>query len=233
MPSVLTDWTAVIPLRAGSKGLPGKNVRELAGKPLYRHSLDLALAAGAKRVLITTDIPEVLAAHHSDRVQAVQRPADLAGDEVDMAPVMLHILQAGAVSGPVVLLQATSPLRQAADVHKALALLASGKFELVMSVTEADSGVLKWGRVQEDASFEPLADPAHCFANRQSLPRVFRPNGAVYAMMAQWFVSNRGFVSTRIGTVVMPADRSHDIDNLSDFAHCEQKLAYLSNGQHP
>lgn len=228
MPSALSDWTAVIPLRAGSKGLPGKNLRELAGKPLYRHSVDLALAAGARRVLITTDISEVLHGQHPDLVEVVHRPQDLAGDDVPMAPVMLHVLQRSLVSGPVVLLQATSPLRRVVDVHAALDSLARGNFDLVMSVTEADRGVLKWGLLGADGSFEPLSEPAHCFSNRQSLPPVFRPNGAVYAMTAQWFVSNGGFVTERIGTVIMPADRSRDIDNLADFDFCEQKLARLS-----
>jgi N-acylneuraminate cytidylyltransferase len=217
-------WTAVIPLRAGSKGLPGKNTRLLACKPLYRHAVDLALAAGASRVVISTDIPDVLNAQHPPAVQVVQRLPELCGDGVPMAPVLLHALQAAQVSGPVVLLQATSPLRQVADVQAALEQLASGAFELVMSVTEADRGVLKWGQLQADGRFLPLSKPEHCFANRQSLPAVYKPNGAVYAFQAAWFATNQGFVSERIGTVVMPPERSHDIDTLADFDRCEAIL---------
>ncbi len=224
MPATPTDWTAVIPLRGGSKGLPGKNVRPLAGKPLYRHAVDLALRAGARRVLISTDIPEVLTASHPPGVQALQRPAELCGDEVPMAPVLLQVLQAAQVQGPVVLLQATSPLRQVADVQAALQTLATGAFNLVMSVTEADRGVLKWGQVQADGRFVPLSSPAHCFANRQSLPPVYKPNGAVYALQAEWFMAQGSFVSERIGSVTMPAERSHDIDTLADFERCEKLL---------
>jgi N-acylneuraminate cytidylyltransferase len=224
MPAHLTPWTAVIPLRGGSKGLPGKNTRLLAGKPLYRHAVDLALAAGASRVLISTDIEEVLTAQLPAGVQALPRPPELCGDTVPMAPVLVHALQAAQVQGPVVLLQATSPLRQVADVQAALQRLATGAFDLVMSVTEADRGVLKWGQLQADGRFEPLSSPEHCFANRQSLPPVYKPNGAVYAMQAGWFVAQQSFVSERIGTVVMPPERSHDIDNLSDFELCETLL---------
>jgi CMP-N-acetylneuraminic acid synthetase len=215
------SWTAVIPLRGGSKGLPGKNTRLLAGKPLYRHAVDLALAAGASRVLLSTDISQVLSASHPPSVQTVQRPPELCGDAVPMAPVLLHALQAAQVNGAVVLLQATSPLRQVADVQAALQQLASGSFDLVMSVTEADRGVLKWGQLQADGRFVPLSKPEHCFANRQSLPPVYKPNGAVYALQASWFIANQGFVSERIGTVVMPPERSHDIDTLADFERCE------------
>jgi CMP-N-acetylneuraminic acid synthetase len=227
-------WTAVIPLRGGSKGLPGKNTRALAGKPLYRHAVDLALQAGASRVLLSTDIPEILHASHPANVVPLTRPPELCGDTVPMAPVLLHALQAGRCSGPVVLLQATSPLRQLADVQAALQQLASGAFELVMSVTEADRGVLKWGQLLPDGRFQPLSKPEYCFTNRQSLPPVFKPNGAVYAFQAAWFLSNQGFVSERIGTVMMPTERSHDIDNLTDFERCEAIYLGMSDAlSHP
>ena len=225
MPATPTDWTAVIPLRGGSKGLPGKNTRPLAGKPLYRHAVDLALSAGARRVILSTDIPELLSAALPPGVQALPRPPELCGDDVPMAPVLLHALQAAQVQGPVVLLQATSPLRQVADVQAALQALAKGGFDLVMSVTEADRGVLKWGQVRPDGRFVPLSSPAHCFANRQSLPPVYKPNGAVYALQAEWFLAHGSFVSERIGSVPMPAERSHDIDTLADFERCERLLA--------
>jgi len=217
-------WTAVVPLRAGSKGLPGKNTRPLAGKPLFQHAVDLALAAGASRVIISTNIHEVLAAELPAGVQALPRPPELCGDDVPMAPVLAHALRTAQVQGVVVLLQATSPLRQVSDVQAALQRLATGDFELVMSVTEADRGVLKWGRLLADGRFAPLSSPEHCFSNRQSLPPVYKPNGAVYAMNAQWFGQQNSFVTERIGTVVMPPERSHDIDNLSDFELCEALL---------
>jgi N-acylneuraminate cytidylyltransferase len=137
-----------------------------------------------------------------------------------MAPVLQHALQATQCRGTVVLLQATSPLRKAADIQAALSLFGQGDFELVMSVTEADRGVLKWGTLQ-DHRFLPLADPAFCFANRQSLPPVVRPNGAIYVIDADGFLKRASFVSDRIGVHQMPAERSHDIDNLHDFERCE------------
>ncbi len=224
MTSSRLPWTAVIPLRGGSKGLPGKNTRLLAGKPLYRHAVDLALAAGAQRVIVTTNIPEVLSATLPPGVQTVERPADLCGDAVPMAPVLVHALQFAGCEGVVVLLQATSPLRQAADVHAALDVFGIGGYELVMSVTDADRGVLKWGRMDGDR-FLPLSEPAYCFSNRQSLPPVVRPNGAVYVLQAEWLLAGGSFVSDRIGLVHMSAERSQDIDTLADFERCEAALA--------
>ncbi len=216
-------WTAVIPLRAGSKGLPGKNMRELAGKPLYRHAVDVALEAGASRVILSTDIPEILSADLPPGVHTLSRPEPLCGDDVPMAPVFLHALQATKTEGTVVLLQATSPLRQVEDISAALALFESDQFDLVMTVTEADRGVLKWGRT-DGKRFIPLSDPVHCFSNRQSLPPVVRPNGAVYVTRAEWFLAHESFVSDSMGCVQMSSERSLDIDTMADFERCEAAL---------
>ncbi len=169
-------------------------------------------------MVITTDIPEVLWAELPTQVTLVERPPELAGDTVPMAPVLQHALHTADCHGTVVLLQATSPLRLPSDIEAALAVFAGGYFELVMSVTSADRGVLKWGTLRGNR-FQPLSDPAHCFANRQSLPPVVRPNGALYVLNAERFVASGSFVSERIGVVEMPAERSQDID--SEAAHRE------------
>lgn len=223
----VTSWTAIIPSRLGSKGLPKKNTRVLAGRPLYRHAVELALAAGASRVVVTTDIPDVLSAKLPPGCDALLRPGTLTQDTTPMAPVLAHAIATAGIVGTVVLLQPTSPLRQVQDVADCLACFASGRHELVISVTEADCGVLKWGRLQGD-TFVPLSDPAYCFANRQSLPPVYRPNGAVYVFHADWFMQQQSLVSQRIGVVVMPPERSYDIDTLADFERCDQLLSLNS-----
>ncbi|MFN3936913.1 MAG: cytidylyltransferase domain-containing protein [Gemmobacter sp.] len=213
---------ALVPVRAGSKGLPGKNLRLLAGKPLYRHSVDHGLAVGA-RVVVTTDHPEILAGDHGPGVTALARPAELAADDTPMDPVIAHAL--AAIPGPatVVLLQPTSPLRQPFDIFAAVSLFRGGAYDLVLTVTEADRGVLKWGTV-EDGRFRPLVHPAFCFMNRQALPAVHRPNGAVYVFDADWFRGAGRLATDRIGAVVMPAERAADIDGAEDFARAEAAL---------
>ncbi len=221
MPS--SPWSAIVPVRAGSKGLPGKNVRLLCGKPLYRHAVDQALAAGASRVVITTDIADIGSAELPPAVQVLQRPEGLASDQTPMAPVVLDCVSRADIQGTVVLLQATSPMRRPEHIRAALEVFERGGFDLVMSVTEADRGVLKWGRLDGDR-FMPLADPAYCFSNRQSLPSVVKPNGAVYVMDAAWFTANGSFVTPQIGVVAMTPEDSKDIDTLEDFQRCETAL---------
>lgn len=212
-------FTAIVPMRAGSQGLKGKNLRPLAGLPLFMHSIAQARAAGADRIVISTDIASVVDAP-PDGVAVVQRPDSLAQDDTPMAPVMVDAIARAQVQGTVVLLQPTSPLRTAQDIVAALSLFTGGAFELVMSVTAADASVLKWGTITA-GRFLPIAHPAYCFANRQSLPAVFRPNGAIYVFDAQWFAARRAFETDRMGSLVMPAERSWDIDTEADFKRCE------------
>lgn len=214
---------AIVPVRGGSKGLPGKNTRLLAGKPLFRRALDHGLAAGAS-CLLSTDIPDLLAQDHGPGVRVLPRPAALAQDDTPMDPVLLHAL--AQVQGParVVLLQATSPLRRPQDIAAAIARHEGGRFDLVMSVSPTPSHILKYGLVR-DGQFQPVARPDYCFMNRQALPQVFRPNGAVYVFDADWFRGNGGLATDRIGAVEMPEERALDIDSDADFARAEAALA--------
>lgn len=216
-------FTAIVPVRAGSKGMPGKNLRPLAGVPLWRRAVDQALAAGASRVVVSTDIPEILAGAPLEGVTVLPRPEALASDNTPMAPVILHAIESLGLKDTLVLLQCTSPLRNTEDIVAGVERFAKGGVDLVMSVTEADRSVLKYGRIS-DGTFTALVDPSHPFTNRQSLPEVYRPNGAVYIFGADWFVGNGGFESDRIGALIMPSERSADIDTEDDFLRIEARL---------
>lgn len=216
---------AIVPLRSGSKGLPGKNLRPLLGRPLYRHTLDQALAAGLDAVVITTDIEEVLGADHPPEVTVHQRPAELCADETPMAHVLTDALQLGVFDdATVVLLQATSPLRRAGDIRRALERHGKGDFDLVMSVTSADPGALKCGTLAGDR-FVPLRSSRDTFANRQSLPSVVRPNGAIYVFGAAWYRTQADLATDNIGVLKVDPETSADIDSLEDFNYCARVLA--------
>jgi CMP-N,N'-diacetyllegionaminic acid synthase len=113
---------AIVPLRAGSKGLPGKNVRLLAGKPLYAHTVDHARIAGLSEVVISTDIGSLIGADLGPNVHVASRPAELARDDTQMSQVLSNLLST-TVKGPatIVLLQATSPLRDPSHINRAIA----------------------------------------------------------------------------------------------------------------
>jgi N-acylneuraminate cytidylyltransferase len=140
-----------------------------------------------------------------------------------MDPVVLHALEQIKGAARIVLLQATSPLRTTTDIEECITLHDSGRFDLVKTVTPTDAGILKYGTMRDD-QFVPVSDPAFCFTNRQQLPQVMKPNGAVYVFDRDWFVANGGFATDKIGAVVMPAERSFDIDSEDDFRRVEAML---------
>lgn len=220
-----TRVVAVVPVRAQSKGLPGKNVRDLAGKPLYRHAVDQAVrTTGA--CIVTTDIEEVLAAALPESCIKLRRDLALAADDTPMERVIEDVIRKLALTDEtILLLQATSPLRLDEDIRTALGLHATGKHDLVMTVTAADPGVLKYGTIR-DGEFRPLSRPGYCFTNRQQLPTVFRPNGAVYVFSAATFRHcGWRFPHERIGATEMPQDRSFDIDTLADLEAASRLLS--------
>ncbi len=217
------DTLAIIPLRAGSKGLPGKNLRPLAGRSLYLHSVDQALRI-VGRCVISTDIPDILTAKLPSACQVIERPPELAEDHTPIAPVLMHLFQRlkanDAMPRTAVLLQATSPLRQDEDIRRAVALFEEQEFELVMSVVKADPGILKYG-FSNAGHFTPISSPEFCFSNRQSLPEIVRPNGAVYVFSPKTFMKNGGLATRSIGSIEMSDERSIDIDTQADLTAAE------------
>lgn len=218
-------FTVIIPLREGSKGLPNKNITELDGEPLYLYAVDLALEANASRIIVTTNIDKVFQSKLDKQIEILSRPEKLCCDNSTMSQVLLHAIKKLEVRGVVVLLQPTSPLRSLQDLRASLDLFERSGSDLVLTVTAADSSVLKWGELSDNGFFRPLSSVKHVFSNRQSLPPVYKPNGAVYVFNAEWLLKNKALNNAKtISGVKMPKIRSYDIDTLEDFALCQEIL---------
>lgn len=214
----------VVPARAGSKGLPGKNLAPFLGAPLYRRAVSVGFEAGLDEIVVTTDIAEILAAPPEPRLRVARRPSALAGDATPMADVLADLLDReirGAAT--IVLLQPTSPLRTAAHVQATLARFAEGDASLALTATRTDNGVLKSGLVV-DGFLRAVRRNADLFSNRQSLPPLYRPNGAVYAFAADAFRAAAGFPSDAVAVVEMSAEESVDIDTYKDLCDAEARL---------
>lgn len=221
---------AFVPIRDGSKGFPGKNVRLFAGLPLYEHAVRQGLRCCGGCV-ISTDIESVLNMPVGDGRVLHRRPAMLASDAAVMDAVIADSITSLSLQGrTIVLLQATSPLRGDEHVRAAIELHRSGAFELVLSVVLGDRSILKAGTIVGDR-FAPISRPEYCFTNRQSLPEVYRPNGAVYVFSADWFLTNGGLAAASIGALVMPLEQSQDIDTEADFRLAEALFSAPSSGR--
>jgi CMP-N-acetylneuraminic acid synthetase len=223
------NWVALIPVRAGSKGLANKNVRSVRGKPLYRYAVDFALDADAQKVYVTTDIEEILCSSNEKNIIITERNSALCQDDTQISSVILDFLIRGDGKKinddqTIVLLQATSPLRKKSDLLKALELfLKSETTELMMAVTQAENAALKYGFVI-NGSFKHISEPSLCFENRQSLPKLFRPTGAFYIFKAGWYRSNKSFATKATCAYEIPSEQSLDIDSLEDIKRFEAIL---------
>jgi N-acylneuraminate cytidylyltransferase len=214
----------VIVARGGSKGLPGKNLRTLAGKPLVVHTVEAALACSAlSRTVLSTDDPGILAAGRQAGCPApFVRPAELAGDRSSTVDVTLHAVDWLArherfVADVVVLLPATAPLRRAEHIGGALGVLRDDTAaEAVVAVTEADYPPY-WMLAEENRRLRWLFPEGAAVDHRQDLPRAYRPNGSIYAIHVPALRAQRTFYPRATAPYVMPREASVNIDTDLDF----------------
>lgn len=214
--NINSELVSIIPVRSGSKGLPKKNMLKLLNKPLYLHAVHQGLNH-SDRVIISTDIIDIKNQELPSNCSICWRPNSLAKDNTPMSDVISHVIKKNSLDGcNILILQATSPLRNGDDIEKCKNLFSSGKYNLVMSVARQNNSVFKFGFMEKNI-FKPINDPKLCFYNRQELPNIYGPNGAVYIMNANEFMNKRSFPTDKIGAYEMPYSRSHDIDTMQDF----------------
>jgi N-acylneuraminate cytidylyltransferase len=217
---------AVVPARGGSKGLPGKNVREVAGLPLVAHSIGAAaLMPSLTRCVVSTDAPDIAAvarAHGGD--VPFRRPAELARDETPMAPVLRHALaaveeQEGAAYDVVVLLDPTSPGRDPRRVEEAIAaLLADATLDGVISVSEPTFSPVWVGvreRPEDPGVLERYFAQGGGITRRQDAPRYLRINGSFYVWRAEFVrrLETSWFDEGRHAMVEVPEVEAFSIDD--------------------
>ncbi len=216
--------TAVIPIRAGSKGLPGKNTRVLAGKPLFMHAVACAQDAGIGDIIVATDDAAVLAAP-ADGYRVFARSAHSARDDAPTHEVLIEVITALDLADHlIVLLQATSPMRAPATVRAVVDAMDDRAAELGCTVSEIDNSLLKSGTIR-DGFLQPIVDAATLFTPRQALPAVYKMDGGVYSFQGDWLVRNGSLETDRIKTVQSQPDEVLDIDTLADFERAAQRLS--------
>ncbi|MEW5772892.1 MAG: acylneuraminate cytidylyltransferase family protein [Thermodesulfobacteriota bacterium] len=210
---------AVITARGGSKGLPGKNVLPAAGKPLVAFSVEQALASRhIDRLVISSDDPVIIEAAVRFGCEApFVRPAELARDESSSADVLVHALRQIPGYDLAVLLQPTSPLREAGDIDACLERAVRTGAHSCLSVVRVEKGPHWMLTVDSAGEVSPYLGWEGFAARRQELPAVFCPNGAVYVVRTGWFLESRRFLAEGTQAHVMPSERSLDIDSALDF----------------
>lgn len=231
----------VIPARGGSKRLPGKNVRALAGRPLIDWTVRAARASGVLQdLVVSTDDPSIAAVAASCGVPVPRlRPADLATDEASSVAVLAHELRAwesehGQRLDGAVLLQPTSPFRTAATIARAVERFAvAGGQQTVVGVSAAAAH--PWWCLSVDT--DGVASEWHPGGLRtrgQDLPPVHQINGTVYVAPRALLVADPPALYTqRLLAVVVDAGEALDIDTEDDWAVAEALAARRLAMPHP
>ena len=209
---------AFIPARGGSKGIPNKNIKEFAGKPLIVHSIKYALESKlVNEVIVSTDDNEISKISKNAGASIIKRPLELCTDTATTESAIEHYLHSSKVKPDViVLLQATSPLRPKGSLDEALRHFQKGGYDSLLSICSTHR--FFW-RVKDDNT--TYAEYAYLNRPRRQDMKLedvrFIENGSLYIFSHAHFDKTGNRLGGKIGFVEWPEDCNIEIDTITDF----------------
>ena len=220
---------AVIPARGGSKEIPRKNVKILAGKPLIAWTIDAAKKSKyLDRVIVSTEDREIAEMSKKYGAEAIKRPEELAGDNVLIWPVLTQLInylekKENYKPDIIVLLQPTSPLRFTNHIDESIETLLEGDCDSLVSACPFHYYI--WRRKEEEAF--PVNYDFRKRQVRQETTPEYRENGAIYIMKKKTFMKEKTIPCGKVGLSIMPVENSFEIDDDFDFWLCETIMKKL------
>lgn len=221
--------TAFIFARGGSKGLPGKNIRPLGGKPLIAWSIEHAFEVKRiERVIVSTDSEEIatVAREYGAEVPFI-RPPELARDDSPEWLAWRHALnylldKDGSLPNVMVSVPTTAPLRLPIDIDNCLDEYAKGDADMVITVTDAHrSPYFNMVKSNIDGTVSLVIPPQSAIARRQDAPEVFDMATVAYVIRPGFVMNHDAVFEGRVRAVRVPTERAIDIDTLLDFQIAE------------
>lgn len=231
------NLTAFIFARGGSKGIPGKNIRPVAGKPLIAHSIASALASSrVGRVVVSTDSGEIAEAARRHGAEVLERPAHLAADDTPEIAAWRHALDSqGPLFAPggqsmFVSLPATSPLRAPQDVDAAIDRFQQGGCDVVFGISPSRRNPhLNMVTIGPDGLIRVVIDGSRA-VRRQDVPDVYDITTCVYVAAPEFVRACTRLIDGRVGYVEIPVERSLDIDDAFDLYLADLMLTHPFQG---
>jgi len=212
---------AIITARGGSKGLPRKNVLDLNGIPLIVHTIDAAKKSNLfSKIIVTTDDEEIKDVSLKHGADVIDRPQELATDTASSLDVITHtldeLIKQNYLIKHFVLLQPTSPLRNAQHIKDAMAVYQQKQAHSLVSVVEVDHSPFKMLILKEN-KIEPLTNWRDLTKPRQQLPKAYLPNGAIYICNIDEFLKTKNLFKQPLEIFEMDIISSIDIDTKEDM----------------
>lgn len=219
------EFLAIIPARGGSKGIPRKNIKMFAGKPLLCWTIEAALtSAFVDRTVVTTEDAEIKEIALKWGVEVIDRPEELATDETLISPVLEHVITTlegidGYRPDSIVLLNPTSPLRGKDHIDVGIRPFIWGKFDCSVSVTPGV--VCLWETTKDGvkANYDYENKP-----RRQESPISYAENGAIYITRTNYLMEHHNFLGGSISLFTIPPYNALDIDTPIDFMIAEMVM---------
>ena len=231
----MTEILTIIPARGGSKGLPGKNTKLLAGYPLIAYSIKAALDSSLiSRIIVSTDSPKIaeIALGFGAEVPFI-RPARYALDLSTDLEVFVHALEwlkkhENYSPDLVVQLRPTSPIRFLSDIHDSIQKLQNSSADSLRFVTEAFHTPYKMWQINEDQYIKPLLrterNPEPYNQPRQNLPVVYWQTGTLDVIKTKTITENYSMSGGKILPYIIEQKFAVDIDDLSSFERAEHAI---------
>ncbi|MDD5298991.1 MAG: acylneuraminate cytidylyltransferase family protein [Gallionella sp.] len=225
---------AIIPARSGSKGLPGKNIRTMCGKPLIGWTIDKAKKSRyLDVVLVTTDSQEIAdVARHHGAVAPFLRPSDLASDSASTYDVVRHTLEYYRETDErefdfIVLLEPTSPLREDDDIDRMLEMLdaRTNEFDAIVSVGEISEHPSIMKRLVGDR-MEPFCPELAQTTRRQDNAPAYFPFGVAYIAKTRTLLEENTFYTRRCTYFPIKRYQNYEIDDIYDFLCVENVMKH-------
>lgn len=220
----------LIPARSGSKGIPDKNIKLLAGKSLIQLAFECAIASEViDKIVLSTDSPRIAEiACRFGLESPFLRPSDLATDKSAMIDVAVHTLKAVRVMNYepdiLLLLQPTSPLRQPKHIQEAVHLL--GENDSVCSVVPMPKDMCPHYvmKVKEDGFLDYFMPDGASFTRRQDVPQAYKRDGTIFLTRTSVILEKHSFYGERCVPLIIPAEESLNIDIPAEWEEAEHKL---------
>lgn len=228
----------IIPARGGSKGVPRKNLRLVAGQPLISYAIQAAQASKKlANFITTTDSHEIAHVASEYGSPVLLRPPELAADKTPMTPVVIHALEYAEKRNScqydaIVLLQPTSPIREGKDIDAVIDLLFSeANVEGVISVCPMDDmHPARMYSLDADCRMRPLWTEWET-AQRQALPEIYYRNGSIYAVKRQVLLEQKTLMPSCKKAYVMSRERMANIDDERDLIFTEVLIQKWKAGE--
>lgn len=225
----MTKILGIIPARGGSKGIPGKNIRLLDGKPLIYYAMEAARSSNlVDRLILTSDSQEIANVGRDMGIEVpFLRPQELARDDTPMLPVIEHTLgfveEQGWQPDIILLLQPTAPLRRAEHIRSAVKLLVETKCDSVVSVVEVPRHYVPDFVLRlDDGRLRPYLD-GPLVTRRQDARPAYSRDGTIYAFRRDVFVTKHSIYGDDCRPLLIPGDQSCNLDTMEDW-HTAEKM---------